>query len=80
MPAPGNAWPTPRNQNAAVMVDFVAGYANPAAVPAELTLALRLLVGHWYENRQAVNVGVISSTLQIAFDELVQPYRLWSFT
>lgn len=78
-PAWGKAWPSARNQPAAITVDFAAGYADATAVPEDLTLALRLLVGHWYEHRESVTVGVISSTLEMAFDELVQPWRLWTF-
>lgn len=79
-PAWAKAWPTARTQQAAVTVDFVAGYATAAAVPEDLTLAVRLLVGHWFEHRESVVVGTINTTLQMAFDELVQPWRLWSFT
>lgn len=78
-PAWSKAWPTARNQQAAISVEFTAGYDTPADVPEDLTLALRLLIGHWFEHRENVTVGAISSTLAFAFDELVEPYRLWSF-
>ncbi len=78
-PAWGKSWPFARLQPAAISVDFTAGYANAADVPEDLTLALRLLVGHWDQHRESVTVGVISSTLQMAFDELTAPWRLWSF-
>ncbi len=34
-------------------VVFVAGWANAAAVPPDVLLALKMLAGHWYENREA---------------------------
>ncbi|MDY3558119.1 head-tail connector protein [Gemmata sp. JC673] len=34
-------------------VEFTAGWANAAAVPKQVLTALKLLAGHWYENREA---------------------------
>jgi uncharacterized phiE125 gp8 family phage protein len=53
----GQAWPSsielrPAN---AVAVNFTAGYGgDETAIPEEYKQAIRLLVGHWYENRGAV--------------------------
>jgi len=41
----------------------------------DVKLALMLLVGHWYENREPVNVGNIVSTLPFGFESLLEPYR-----
>lgn len=78
-PAWDKAWPTARLQTAAVTVEFAAGYTDAASVPDDLTLAMRLLIGHWFQNRETVVVGSINSTLEMAFDELVEPHRLWRF-
>lgn len=44
-------------------------------IQADVKLALMLLVGHWYENREPVNIGNIVSTLPFGFKTLLEPYR-----
>jgi hypothetical protein len=41
-------------------VEFTAGWPNKAAVPPFLLTALKLLAGHWYENREAYRVGQLT--------------------
>lgn len=50
---PGNSWPTTDGSPGCVWVEYDAGYANPAAVPSSLKQAIRFMVGHWFENREA---------------------------
>lgn len=45
-------------------------------LPSDLKLAGLLLVGHFYENREAVAVGTIATALPLSVEYLVQPYRL----
>jgi len=55
----GESWPstTLRAVNA-VVVRFVAGYgAEGADVPETVRNAIRLLVAHWYENREAISTS-----------------------
>lgn len=53
-------------------IDYEAGYASAAAVPAPLKQAVLTLIGHWYENRglaesaEAVPAGIAS---------MVAPFR-----
>lgn len=55
VPAYGTAWPAHRIYDEAVTVRFVAGYgADAASVPDCVKHAIKLLVGHWYVNREAV--------------------------
>jgi hypothetical protein len=44
-------------------------------VPAAIKAAMKLAIGHWYENRESVVVGVTAMTLPMAFDALIGPYR-----
>lgn len=55
----GVTWPTIRREGVAapITVTFTAGRATPAAIPAPFKHAIKLMVGHWYENREEVNVG-----------------------
>ncbi|MEO0033516.1 MAG: hypothetical protein RIS94_3274, partial [Pseudomonadota bacterium] len=78
-PAWATAWPIARRQDGAITIDFTAGYANAAAVPADLLLAVQLLVAHWYENREAVQPGTMSAQMRLSFDELTEDYRIRSF-
>ena len=55
----------------AVTVQFDCGYAA-GSVPPKVLEALRLLTGHWYENREAVSVGVVTSEIQLAYSYLIQ--------
>jgi uncharacterized phiE125 gp8 family phage protein len=68
-------WPlTQAGKAKAVTVDFVAGYGPTAAtVPALLKQAILLLVGHWYENREAV--GSVGSEMALAVDSILKIYR-----
>lgn len=79
VPAYGVTWPTPRAQTDAVTVTFVAGYGAAADVPAAIKQAALLLVGYWYDQRSAVTVGNIVTTMPLAVDALLAPYRVHSF-
>ncbi|WP_437891132.1 head-tail connector protein [Phytobacter sp. V91] len=41
----------------------------------DVLLALLLLSGHWYENREQVNVGNIVTSFPFGFESLLEPYR-----
>lgn len=77
-PAYGVSWPSVREQVDAITVRFVCGYgSNPSDVPEPIRQAMLLLVGHWYENREAVNVGNIVTPLPFAVDSLIFPFRVF---
>ena len=40
-----------------------------------LRMAALLLIGHWYTNREAVVTGTIATTLPLAYESLIHPYR-----
>jgi len=44
------------------------------SLTADVEQAVRLLVGHWYANREGVVVGEVSSQLQLGVERLLQ-YR-----
>lgn len=75
LPAYGLTWPATRATINAVTVEYVAGYANAAAVPEAIKTWIKLMVNHYFENREASIPGV---TLQpIPFlGGLLDPYRV----
>ena len=62
---------------------FVAGYDVDAAdpdpfnkVPEDLLIALHLLIGHFFENHEAVIVGTVAVELPIGVKDICADYRL----
>lgn len=78
-PAPFRAWPSTQRRPGAVVIDWTAGWTDAADIPPDLLQAMRLLVGHWDQNREAVVVGTISNAIQMSVDALLDPWRIRSF-
>lgn len=69
--------PQPAKRMNGLEVDLVAGYgASPDDVPAPLRQGLKMLVAHWYENRDPVEIGSPKTAIPSAVSCLVKPYRL----
>ena len=74
-PLYNGVWPDTRDVSSAVTVNFVAGYGDTAAdVPAGLQQAVLLLTSHWYEVREPVALGTISTSIQFTLDALLAQY------
>lgn len=61
-----------------LIVEYVAGYGDaPEDVPASIRHAIKLLVGAWYENREALIVGTNATPLPPGFNvrALLAPVR-----
>lgn len=56
LPSFTSVWPATYFKPNAVIVTYVCGYASAALVPETIKQAILLLIGHWYENREAVTV------------------------
>jgi uncharacterized phiE125 gp8 family phage protein len=74
--ADGADWPETKMVPGAVRIAFTAGFGGAADVPGDIKAAIKLMVGHWYENREAVIVGQAASELPMAVDALIAPYRV----
>lgn len=48
-------------------------------IPASLAEAVMQLAAHWYENREAVIVGVTAIPMPLGVREIIREYRDWSF-
>jgi uncharacterized phiE125 gp8 family phage protein len=69
--------PAPGREQAGIELDVTVGYGDAATdVPAPLTLALRLLLTHWYENRGVVASGGEAALLPVGVAALIGPYRV----
>ncbi|KKY78708.1 phage protein [Enterobacter cloacae] len=56
------------------------GYADdpaPILLDDDVKAAMLLLIGHWYANREAVNIGNITTAVPLAVESLLQPYRIY---
>jgi uncharacterized phiE125 gp8 family phage protein len=73
------ALPMPGRSAAGIELEVVCGYGGAAAdVPEPLRQAIRLLVGHWYENRGVVAIGHETAVLPVTVAALLAPYRVLS--
>lgn len=75
----GYSWPdVEAGRPNAVVVEFTAGFGGAADVPDDLKHAVKMLVGHWYANREDV---VLSSQAPLpmikAAEYLAMPYRVY---
>jgi len=61
-----------------IQITFVAGYGLAADVPAHFKQVILLLVGHWYENREAIAVtGAIPKEMPLAVKSLIDIDRMF---
>lgn len=56
-------------------VEYTAGWANVAAVPKEVLLAIKLLAAHWYQNRAAFTEKNLSE-LPLGWKNATAKFRL----
>lgn len=78
-----NIWPADVavDRDNAVVVTFVAGYADAASVPAPIKAAILLMVGDLYANRETAVIGVPAAEIPMSttVQALLAPYRAGSF-
>ena len=67
--------PSVYDRMGALIVNFVCGYTNAAAVPQAIKQAMLLIIGHLYENRQDVVTGTQVNEIPMASRYLLEPYR-----
>jgi uncharacterized phiE125 gp8 family phage protein len=73
-PAYGYTWPVPRPTIDSVNIRAVFGYGTDyTAVPENLKIAIMMMVSYWYENREAVVVGLMNERMRDAIDALISP-------
>ena len=60
-PKDGKAWPSARRRDDAITVTITVGMSE---VPAELISVMKLLVGHWYDNRESASEKTLTEAPQ----------------
>lgn len=69
-------WPAPGRKHAGIEIDLTAGFGPTASdVPEPVHQALLLLVAHWYEHRDPIEIGTPSAAVPHAVSRLLNPYR-----
>lgn len=59
-----------------IEIEFEAGFGATAAhVPAPLRHAILMLVAHWYEHRDPIEIGSNATRIPDAVSDLIQPFR-----
>lgn len=79
----GEDWPDDELQvGGAVSVRYIAGYSsNATGVPVQIRQAMKLMIGHWYENREQTVVGNITHEIPLGADALLSSPKFegWDF-
>ena len=75
----GQSWPSVSWPQWPIEVQYTVGFGDAASVPAMLKALIKLVVGHWYENREAVVVGsssAMAAPLPLAIDSLCAMFEV----
>lgn len=78
---PTTIWPHTKQVPNAVIVRFAAGFTdglspNDYPMPVALKQAMLLYIGELYENREAINVGNLVTTIPYGMIHLMTPHRI----
>ncbi len=74
-------WPTPQEDKInSVVLTFTAGHGvSSVGQPYQVRHLIKLLVAHWFRNREAVLTGTISKEIELAFDSIKNQIRVNEF-
>jgi uncharacterized phiE125 gp8 family phage protein len=66
-------WPSVRLDDKSVQITYLAGYSGAANVPTPAKHAIKMMVGHWYLNREAV--GNAGQNVPMGVAALLEPLK-----
>jgi len=78
----GKFFPPIRVLPQSVATEFIAGYGDtPDKVPADIRHAIKMLIAHWYENREAViaELRITPQQMPLAVETLLWNHRVFEF-
>lgn len=64
-----------RDRDDPILITTTHGYDQ---VPEDIKLAIKIMVAHWYRNREAVAFGVSPAQIPLGVNDLIAPHR-WAF-
>jgi uncharacterized phiE125 gp8 family phage protein len=70
-------WPSSRGHIDDVRIRYVAGYGAATDVPMAIKAAIKLMIAHLYENREATLTGTIVSEYPLGFAALLSPFKVF---
>ena len=76
---PIDSWPSVYDRPDGVQITFVAGHQKIEDVKENALQAIRFLVGHWFENRQAVVTGPIVNDVPFTYSALANQLKRYTF-
>ena len=69
-------WPAPGLRANGIDIEFTAGIGDEAGdVPQQIRHAILLLVAHWYEHRDPLEIGSAAAAIPAPVSDLLKPYR-----
>jgi len=68
-------WPSIYDKRNAIEIRYTAGYGAAAAVPEGIKQSIRMKAAHWYENREALIIGVSAMESPLAAQRLDCLYK-----
>ncbi len=71
----GTQWPKTTDEPECITITATAG---AEVTPPGVDIAVLLLIGHWYENRESVAIGTITSEVPMGVDMLLAPHRIYA--
>lgn len=75
--ATSGAWPRPGVPALGIEIAFTAGFGISASdVPQPIRQAMLMLVAHWYEHREPVEIGAVATRIPDTVSALLIPYRM----
>lgn len=69
----GTQWPRTTDEPECITITVTAGHAQ---MPPDVEVAVLLLIGHWYENRESVVMGVSATEVPMGVSMLLDNYRI----
>jgi uncharacterized phiE125 gp8 family phage protein len=75
-PAFDEVWPVSRREIDSVEIRFVCGYGDSTVTPEGIKQAALLLVGHYFEHREAVAFNTVASVVPLALVSLLASYKI----
>lgn len=71
-------WPTDiLHQNNPIAIDFDCGYSATSSIPQSIIHACKLMIGHWFEQREDTLTGQELKQVPFASRALLAPYRVF---